>query len=308
MADEYGVLGGTMMGSMETACPHPIMPVQKLRNIDTGELKVRMAFRRLASKVWTEVLTDFDTISNAKNIVSLAKIGVSVTSGKRAQSLVDYIADILDMNYDVIPEVRSVSRMGWNEEGFSPYVEGIVFDGNDNFGRIFRAIRPKGDLSAWLYEALDARKYSITARILLASHSGSALVGPLGCLPFFVHLWGMDSGTGKTVGQMLAASVWADPIPGGDYFKTFKGTSVGFEIIAGFLNSLPLFIDELQLSKDARGRLIFNVYELAAGSGKLRSNKNPRPGVRCRRGPTALSRQARPPLWATRTARERSTA
>lgn len=275
IADDFGVRKYGAMGSIELACSHPIMPVEKLRNIDTGELKVRLAFRRggKGRRAWTEILTDFDTISNARSIITLAKIGISVTSGKRAQNMVDYLADVLDLNYDAIPERRSVSRMGWNEEGFSPYVEGIVFDGNDNFGRIFHAIHPKGKLEAWLYEALDARKYSITARILLASSFASVLVGPLSCLPFFVHLWGMDSGTGKTVGQMLAASVWADPTPGGDYFKTFKGTSVGFEIIAGFLNSLPLFIDELQLSKDARGRLIFNVYELAAGSGKLRSNK-----------------------------------
>jgi len=61
---------------------------------------------------------------------------------------------------------------------------------------------------------------------------------------------------------------------GGDYFKTFKGTSVGFEVIAGFLNLLPLFINELQPSKDNHGRVIFNVYELASGAGKLRSNKS----------------------------------
>ena len=276
MADEYGIRRYGAMGSVDVACSHPIAPVEKLRNIDTGELKVRLAFRRGGIKekrVWTEILTDFDTISNAKNILSLAKIGVSVTSGKRAQSLVEYLTDVLDLNYDAIPERRSVSRMGWNAEGFSPYVKDIVFDGNENFGRVFNAIKPRGEMSAWLFEALDARKYSITARILLAASFASVLVEPLGCLPFFVHLWGMDSGTGKTVGQMLAAAVWADPVAGGDYFKTFKGTSVGFEIIAGFLNSLPMFIDELQLSKDSRGKLIFNVYELAAGSGKLRSNK-----------------------------------
>ena len=42
--------------------------------------------------------------------------------------------------------------------------------------------------------------------------------------------------------------------------------------MAGFLHSLPLFMDELQLAKDRHGRVNFNVYELAAGSGKLRGN------------------------------------
>lgn len=276
-ADDSGIWRYGSFGGQEIACSHPIMPVERLKNIDTGELKIRLAFRRgkqAGRRVWSEILTDFDTVSNAKNIVALSKIGVSVTSGKRAQNLVDYIAEVLDRNYDLIPEQRSVSRMGWNEEGFSPYVDNIVFDGNANFSRTFNAIAPRGSFDVWLLEALDARKYSITARIVLASSFASVLVEPLGCLPFFVHLWGMDSATGKTVGQMLAAAVWANPSVGGDYFKTFKGTSVGYEITAGFLNSLPLFIDELQLSKDSRGRVIFNVYELAAGSGKLRSNKS----------------------------------
>lgn len=276
IADDSGIWKYGSFGGQEIACPHPIMPVERLKNIDTGELKIRLAFRRGGKerrKDWSEILTDFDTVSNAKNIVSLSRIGISVTSGKRAQNLVDYLADVMDRNYDIIPERRSVSRMGWNEEGFSPYVDDVVFDGNENFGRIFKAIHPRGSFDAWLAESLDARKYSLTARIVIASSFASVLVGPLGCLPFFVHLWGMDSGTGKTVAQMLAAAVWADPVAGGDYFKTFKGTSVGFEVIAGFLNSLPLFIDELQLSRDARGRLIFNVYELASGAGKLRSTK-----------------------------------
>lgn len=274
-ADDSGVWRYGALGNIEFACTHPIYPVERLKNIDTGELKVRLAFRRgdNGRRTWTTILTGFDTVANAKNIVSLSRIGISVTSGKRAQSLVDYLADVMDRNYDTIPERRSVSRVGWNEEGFSPYVDGIVFDGNDQFSRIFKAISERGDFETWKAEAIACRKYSVTARIVLAASFASVLIEPIGTQPFFVHLWGMDSGTGKTVAQMLAASVWADPAIGGDYVQTFRSTSVGFEIIAGFLNSLPVIVDELQLAKDAKGRVIFNVYELASGKGKLRSNK-----------------------------------
>lgn len=274
-ADDFGVRRAGGFGTEDVACPHPIMPIERLRNIDTGELKVRLAFRRGLQnrKSWTVMTADFDTIANAKNIVSLSKIGISVTSGKRAQNLVDYLTDIMDLNYDTIPETKSVSRMGWNDEGFAPYVKDVVFDGNENFRGIYSSIRQHGDYEAWIKEAKECRKYSITARLVLAASFASVLVGPLGCLPFFVHLWGMDSGTGKTVAQMLAASVWANPAVGGAFFPTFKATSVGFEVLAGFLNSLPIIIDELQLAKDYRGKVNFNVYELASGSGKLRSNK-----------------------------------
>jgi len=272
LVDDYGV---RKQYEDEIACPHPIWPVERLKNIDTGEMKVRIAFRRGTGgrRLFQTILTDFDTVANAKNIVSLARVGISVTSGRRAQNLVDYIADVMDLNYDRIPETKSVSRMGWNDEGFAPYVEDVVFDGNANFADTFEAIRPRGSYDAWKEEASACRRYSVAARLVLAASFASPLVGPLGCLPFFVHLWGMDSGTGKSVAQMLAASVWADPVIGGRYYKTFKATSTGFEIVAGFLNSLPVIIDELQLAKDSRGRINFNVYELAAGSGKLRSNK-----------------------------------
>ena len=73
---------------------------------------------------------------------------------------------------------------------------------------------------------------------------------------------------------MLGASVWANPVAGGAFFPTFRSTSVGLEMMAGFLHSLPLFIDELQLAKDYKGAVRFNVYELASGTGKLRSNRS----------------------------------
>lgn len=275
-ADDYnGIFRFGRNGDLEVACPHPIMPVARLRNIDTGELKAVIKYGRGGPrcKLLRELAVPFSTISSAKEIVKLSSIGVSVTSGKRAQNLVDFMADAMDINYELIPEYKSTSRMGWNDEGFSPYVDDVKFDGADNFGRMFAAISTHGDREVWMREALEARTYSTTARILLAATFGSVLVEPLGCLPFFIHLWGMDSGTGKTVGMMLAAAAWADPSVGGAYLQTFKSTSVGIELTAGFLNSLPLFLDELQLSKDSKGRVMFNVYELAAGRGKTRATK-----------------------------------
>lgn len=274
-ADETGIWRYGNNGSIVYACTHPIMPVQRLVSIDTGTTKVKLAYRRSfrEKKPWSDIVVPMSRIAKAADIVALADCGISVTSGERAQALVDFLRDCIDRNQDAIPEVKAVSRMGWNEEGFSPYVGGVEFDSADSFRPVYRAISKAGNFNHWLEEALDARTYSRTARIVLASSFASVLVEPLGCLPFFVHLWSMDSGTGKTVAQMLGASVWANPAVGGSYFQTFKSTSVGVELMAGFLHSLPLFLDELQLAKDRHGRVNFNVYELAAGSGKLRGNR-----------------------------------
>lgn len=276
-ADESGIWRYAKVGGGVTyACTHPIMPVEKLVSIDTGMVKIRLAYRRSYTdrRPWADIVVPMSRISKAADIVALADCGISVTSGERAQALVDFLRDVIDKNQDVIPEVKAVSRMGWNDEGFSPYVGGVAFDSADSFRPVYKAIGQSGSLSNWLTEALDARSYSLTARIVLAASFASVLVEPLGCLPFFVHLWSMDSGTGKTVAQMLGASVWANPTAGGAYFQTFKSTSVGVELMAGFLHSLPMFLDELQLAKDRHGRINFNVYELAAGTGKLRGNKS----------------------------------
>lgn len=114
---------------------------------------------------------------------------------------------------------------------------------------------------------------SVTAKIMLAASFASPLLQPLGCLPFFIHLWGVDSGTGKTVALMVAASVWGDPAVG-SYVKTFDGTAVGMEKTAAFLNNLPLCLDELQLAKDAKGKTNFDVYRLAQGVGRTRGNRS----------------------------------
>lgn len=278
-ADEGGVwrYGRGDGSNIIFACSHPIMPVQRLRGVDTGLLKIKLLYSRGLGnkKTFSEVVVDARDIASATKIVDrLSAVGISVTSGERANNLVDYLRDMLDLNQDVIPEVKSVSRMGWNEEGFSPYASGIVFDSADTFRGTYNAITQVGSYDDWKAEALDARSYSLTARIVLAASFASVLVEPLGCLPFFVHLWGMESSTGKTVGQMLGASVWANPAVGQSFFQTFRGTTVGFEMMAGFLHSLPLFLDELQLAKDKHGNVAFNVYELASGSGKLRSNKS----------------------------------
>ena len=47
-------------------------------------------------------------------------------------------------------------------------------------------------------------------RLFLAASFASVVLEPCGLLPFFLHAWG-GTETGKTVGLMIAASVWACP-------------------------------------------------------------------------------------------------
>lgn len=270
IADDTGIYKHDAYGGLVCACAHPIMPVMRLRNIDTTKEQMVIAFRR--GRVWQNTIVSKSTLASATQVISLADNGIAVTS-ETAKYLVSYLSDIENLNYEDIPTRKSVSRLGYVGEEFSPYAEGLVFDGEASYRTLFNAVQSSGSEEAWLDVMRNLRAHSIAAKIIIAASFASALVEPLGSLPFFVHLWGSESGTGKTVALMAAASVWGDPAIG-KYIQTFHSTVVGHERLAAFLNSLPVIIDELQLSGvDARGEKTFSVYRLAEGVGKSRGNR-----------------------------------
>lgn len=272
-ATDTGIYGTDKMGFEVVACYHPIMPVQRLVNVDTREHKVQLAYR--LSRRWDTVIVDRNVISDSRSIIGLSKYGIMVNS-ETGKALVRYLADVEQLNYDIIPEVSSVGRLGWIEGyGFSPYEEELVFDGEETYRTRFESIQEHGSREAWLDCVRSVRSGktpgNVVARIVLAASFASVLVGPCHCLPFFVHLWG-GSETGKSLSLVLAASVWANPEIG-VYIQTFNATEVGKELGAAFCNSLPLIIDELQLVKDNRKDFDRMIYQLSEGVGRARGRK-----------------------------------
>ena len=270
ICNDYGVYRFDRRTGQEViACQHPILPVRRLINIDTGTEKLELKYRR-KGKTWKKIIADKTVISSANKIVSLSEYGIAVTS-ENAKALVKYLCDIEMLNDDKIPEINSVERLGWIDDyGFSPYVDNLVFDGALNFKHFFESVRQKGTLEKWIEIAREVRKNVIT-KIMLASSFASVLVKPCNALTFFVHLWG-GTESGKTVALMLATSVWADTTMGA-YIHTFNSTTVGQELSATFVNSMPLIIDELQIISD-RKDFDKMIYTLAEGIGKGRGNVN----------------------------------
>lgn len=268
-ANDYGVFCYSAYGDKVCACPHPIMPTGRLVNIDTGEVRVEVTFKR--GLAWRSVVVDKAVLASASKIVALASYGIGVDS-ENARYLVKYFTEVEHLNYAMIPETVSVSRLGWIGDGqFSPYVEGVKFDGNDNNRRVYEAVSECGDPELWVAELGTAMENNKTVRLYIAASLASALVSPCRALPFIVHLWG-GSGAGKTVALMAAASVWADPVEKSGFIQTFNATPVGLEMSASFLNSLPLCLDELQIAKDRRS---FDelIYTLTEGIGRIRGAK-----------------------------------
>ena len=270
VCDEYGVSMTDKYGYEQTICRHPIMPVERLVNIDSGEERLKLAYKK--GRAWRTIIVEKSVIASSSSILQLASNGIMVNS-ENAKALSTYILEMEQLNYDLIPEQKSVGRLGWvGHHGFSPFVDDLVFDGETNFKHIFNAVKPEGSRNAWLYAMQDLRKEKSPGRLFLAASFASAILEPCGLLPFFFHAWG-GTEVGKTVGLMIAASVWACPKMG-EYITTFNSTLVGQEMTATFLNSLPLCMDELQIQSSAGVRDFDRIiYQLTEGVGRTRGAK-----------------------------------
>ena len=270
ICDENGVFLMDKYGYENAICRHPIMPVERLCNIDSGEERLKLAYKK--GRLWRSIIVEKSVIASSSSILQLAASGIMVNS-ENAKSLSTYILEMEQLNYDLIPEQKSVGRLGWvGHHGFSPFVDDLVFDGETNFKHIFNAVKPEGSRNAWLYAMQDLRKEKSPGRLFLAASFASAILEPCGLLPFFLHAWG-GTEVGKTVGLMIAASVWACPKMG-EYITTFNSTLVGQEMTATFLNSLPLCMDELQIQSSAGVRDFDRIiYQLTEGVGRTRGAK-----------------------------------
>lgn len=270
VCDEYGVMIPDKYGYEQIVCRHPILPVQRLVNIDSGEERLKIAYKK--GRVWRSLIAEKSTLASSNSILQLAANGILVNS-ENAKALSTYLLEVENLNYDYIPEQKSVGRLGWvGEHGFSPYVDDLVFDGENNFKHIFNSVKASGDRQKWVDAMRKLRAEKGVARIALAASFASVLLKPCGLLPFFCHFWG-GTEVGKSVLLLVSASVWAKA-SFGEYVTTFNSTLVGQEMMATFLNSLPMCIDELQIQSSAGIRDFDKIiYQLTEGVGRTRGAK-----------------------------------
>lgn len=250
-ADDTGVKVAEVTKAGEiityTACPHPILPVERMVNIDTDTEKARLMFFKDGR--WRSLCVDCNTIFNKSKISELADRGIIVTS-ENAKDLVKYLAEVVSLNAEEIPLYRSIGRLGWIEKEFAPYAENVKYDGDLDFQNVYDCVQEQGEFDIWLEHMEELRRYK-EIKIMLATSLASPLIEKVGALPFVLHLWG-KTGFGKTVSLMIASSVWGNP----DYGKLTRSmnmTANAMARTASFLYSIPFCADELQQIKDRWG-------------------------------------------------------
>lgn len=271
IAGETGIYAQNMATVEQIACYHPILPIERLKNLETGEEQIKLAFKRNGR--WEEIIIPKTMITSASKIVALSGRGVAVTS-ENAKLLVRYLSDVENRNTAQIAVQYSSSKLGWIKKEFLPYDTEITFDGDSRFRQLFENIWEHGNRAKW-YEHVKSLRQSgrMEIKLMLAASFASVLIHQIGALPFFVDLWGETEG-GKTVTLMLAASVWANPAESA-YIGDFKTTDVALEAKANMLNHLPMILDDTS-KKNRRIEENFEgvVYDLCSGKGKTRSNRD----------------------------------
>lgn len=249
------------------ACSHPILPVEILKNVDTAQERIKLAYFKSAS--WQSITVDRSVCANANKIVDvLSQYGIEVTSDN-AKNMVRYISDCVGLNPATLNPKKSINRLGWAGGEFMPYADDIVYDGENDYSSIFSNVGVAGDFQRWKEYCGDLRKEKIV-RLAFGASFGSVLIEPLNLLSFIFHIWGGESGSGKTVAIMAAMSIWGNPKIGA-LVKTLDGTKVGIIRNAAFLYSLPFAGDELQtLQKEYKGNFDQLIYRITEGVDRMR--------------------------------------
>lgn len=270
VCNDFGVtkseFNPSLMKTVDTfVCTHPLLPVERLINVDTNIEKVKLAFYK--DKMWQSVIAERNTLASKNKILQLANTGIEVNENN-AKDMIIYISDLIAINQETIPFHKAVTHLGWIEEGFVPFVDDFKFDGDRSFESIFKDVNCKGNYEIWREKMQELRKTSETLHFMIATSFASTLIEILHINPFIVHLWG-KSGTGKTVALMIAMSVWGNPKIG-HLVKNLNSTGVGLERISAFLNNIPFACDELQAIKSKYTNFNELIYSLTQGEGKSR--------------------------------------
>jgi len=234
-----------------------IVPSETYKNMDSGIEKLKLCFYKHGR--WQSLICEKTTISNLHKIVELSNLGIDVNS-LNSKDLMSYLYDCISLNqFDkiesindepdnyIIPHYKSVSRLGWVEKDFMPYNQNIKFDGERENKFLFECIKVDGDFKEWTSYTSKLRKNKLL-RIQMATSFSSVLIEKLNTLPYVLHLWG-GTGSGKTVGMIVAMSIWGNATMG-KLTKTMNMTANSMMSTCAFLRNIPFAGDELQLIKN----------------------------------------------------------
>lgn len=251
-------------------CYHPIVPIQKYKSAEDGSEKIKLAY--YTNYEWNYVIVDKSIISSTQSIIKLSDLGIAVNS-ENAKYLIKYLTEIENLNKDKIKTEISVSRLGWINDKLVPYDKTYEFDNAKDLPRVDERFGTSGKLEDWVEFFKERRKINNITRIIMAGAVASILLKYIKQSGFTIHIFG-ESGYGKTLACMVGQSIFGNPSQNDSsgIGINFNFTNAGLEYRLNLYNNIPLFINEMQLQRDAKDydKMLFMI---ESGRGKARSTK-----------------------------------
>ena len=246
----------------------PVLPVERYVNKESGKEKVKIIFYK--ENKWKELTVDKSQLSISQKLLLLSDDGLDVNSNN-VKYYIDYFSTIMSLND--INKLESISHIGWRDNLFVPYDTRGIFDGEDDFKNIYKAISSKGNYQKWKDIIKELRKNK-KIRIIMDTTLASPLIEKLNIPTFIVNVWSSASGSGKTLSCMTAMSIWGNPEMGGLTLSS-NCTQNFYTTVASFMRNYTVYFDELQIIKNSK-TINFNnlIMDLCNGTEKGRLNKN----------------------------------
>jgi len=256
----------------------PFFIVGRTSDVLTGEAKLQAVWRGPAG--WCSRVVNRRTLMDTSKLIGLADLEAPVSSMNLA-NLVAYLADFEAENRHRLSALRSTPRMGWQPGGGfllpeSYYAtadesdEQLVLTPPPGFESMSKGWTTSGTWEEWLEAASLISPYPHMHVAIYASVA-APLMKVLRLPGFVVDFSGETSG-GKTTALRFAASVWGKPsenYPTAMY--SWDATKVWIERTAGYLQNLPLLLDETKRAKH-NGIVRDVIYDFCQGQGRGRGS------------------------------------
>lgn len=277
----------------------PLLPLAEILDVDTKEYhyEVHILSR---DKERVEILPA-TALSDQRRVVELARIGVDVDS-QTAPGLLRFLRAFRRANE--LPQRYQTRRLGWR-----PHTKGgtwlldrchpedrplIFLAETEDARKCLAGLRPAGTLAGWTELFLKCLPFpSVVTTLLAACLPPLREILDLPIPSFLLHLMAPTS-TGKTLTQMAALSVWANP-DSPAWLLHGHATYAGLEALCLRTYGLPVCIQDITLMPpDARRGLIYAVGNEAfkARGGERQRTQTPWHGVVITSGEEPLIHEA----------------
>lgn len=254
----------------------PLFPVSRTTDSATGEAERMLLW--LTPSGWRRRQVSRGVMLDSKNLVKLASADAPVSSGNVTDA-VQWLSEFEALNGLRMPAVLSTRRCGWTDDGgfvmpeeyWAPPgsgEEGLVFAPEEGMERVAAGWTVGGTLEGWI----DAASLILDKPIpwlMLYGALAAPLLSLIGVPSFVIDVAGQTSGGKSTSLRFAASGVGSPNVSGSTVVFSWDTTRVGTERTLGFLNNLPLFLDETKRAKnDAVVRDV--IYDFAQGYGRVR--------------------------------------